>query len=67
MGKLIRLQPQLLKLILHGNQHIKQRSIITLNKQFLSQYHIIPVIKQSVNLASYLTSTPVTSCLFLRI
>ena len=66
MGKLIRLQPQLLKLILHGNQYIKQRSIITLKKQFLSQYHIIPVIKQSVNLASYLTSTPVTPCLFLR-
>ena len=49
MGKLIRLQPQLLKLILHGNQYIKQRSIITLNKQFLSQYHILPVIKHSVN------------------
>ena len=50
MGKLIRLQPQLLKLILHGNQYIKQKSIITLKKkQFLSQYHIIPVIKQSVN------------------
>ena len=38
MGKLIRLQPQQLKLILLGNQSVKQTSINTLNKQFLSQY-----------------------------
>ena len=37
MGKLIRLQPQLLKLILHGNQYIKQKSIITFKKN--NSYH----------------------------